>query len=334
MSTPSREIRLLTSPAGALRPGDLTVAASTVPDPGPGEVLVRNLVMAVEAVTRLRMDALRLPFPRYRPGDVLDGRAVGEVVASASPDLAAGDLVLHPYGWREHAVGPAGAFTRVDPAGRPGDVADLLGMGFTAYVGLFDVAGLKPGETVYVSSAAGAVGSVAGQLARIGGAGRVVGSTGSAEKVRWLRDELGYDAAFDHHDGPLADRLAEAAPDGVDVYFDNVGGATLEAALDAMNPHGRVALCGAVSLLDGAAEPPGVRNLLAAVARSITLRGFSGWEFPHRRADWAADQRRWQAEGRLRPVLTALRGLDSAPAALAELARGAHRGTVVVRLAD
>jgi NADPH-dependent curcumin reductase CurA len=331
--TPSREIRLLTPPAGALRPGDLTVAATTVPDPGPGEVLVRNLVMAVEAVTRLRMDDLRLPFPRYRPGDVLDGRAVGEVVTSASPELVAGDLVLHPFGWREHAAGPAGAFTRIDPAARPDDVAELLGMGFTAYVGLFDVAGLKPGDTVYVSSAAGAVGTMTGQLARIGGAGRVVGSTGSAEKARWLREELGFDAAFDHHDGPLADRLAKAAPDGVDVYFDNVGGTTLEAALDAMNPHGRVALCGAVSLLD-AADPPGVRNLLAAVAKSITLRGFSAWEFPHRRADWAADQRRWRAEGRLRPVLTEVRGLDSAPAALADLGRGAHRGGVVVRLAD
>src|SRR2546423_203923 len=212
MPTPSREIRLLTPPAGALRPGDLTVAATSVPDPGPGEVLVRNLVMAVEAVTRLRM---------------------------------------------------------------------------------------------------------AGQLARIGGAGRVVGSTGSAEKARWLREELGFDAAFDHHDGPLADRLAKAAPDGVDVYFDNVGGATLEAAMDAMNPHGRVALCGAVSLLD-AADPPGVRNLLAAVAKSITLRGFSAWEFPHRRADWAADQRRWPARGGLRPGPDQGSGPDSAPAPLAD----------------
>jgi NADPH-dependent curcumin reductase CurA len=326
MPTSSREIRLSTPP-------DLDIAAITVPDPGPGEVLVRNLVMAVEAVTRLRVEGARLPFPPYRPGDVLDGRAVGEVVASASPDLAAGDLVLHPYGWREHAAGPAGAFTRIDPAGRPDDVADLLGMGFTAYVGLFDVAGLKPGETVYVSSAAGAVGTMAGQLARIGGAGRVVGSAGSAAKARWLCEELGYDAAFDHHDGPLADRLAEAAPDGVDVYFDNVGGATLDAAMAAMNRHGRVALCGAVSLLD-AAEPAGVRNLLTAVAKGLTLRGFSAWDFPDRRADWAADQRRWRAEGRLRPVLTEVRGLDSAPAALAGLASGAHRGTVVVRLAD
>src|SRR5689334_2047878 len=332
MPTPSREIRLLTPPAGALRPGDLTVAATAVPDPGPGEVLVRNLVMAVEAVTRLRMDDLRLPFPRYRPGDALDGRAVGEVIASASPELAAGDLVLHPYGWREHAVAPAGACTRVDPAGRPGDVAELLDMGFTAYVGLFDVAGLKPGETVYVSSAAGAVGTAAGQLARIGGAGRVVGSTGSAEKARWLRAELGYDAAFDHHDGPLADRLAEAAPDGVDVYFDNVGGATLDAALAVLNRGGRVALCGAVSQLE-AADTAGVRNLLAAVAKGITLRGFSAWEFPHRRADWAAEDRKWRAEGRLRPVLTELRGLESAPAALVGLARGEYRGGVVVRLA-
>lgn len=241
------EARLLARPEGLPVLGDFEITEVAVPDPASGQVLVRNLFMSLDpGMLMLIAGESGLPMPRYEVGEVMYGDAIGEVVASADASLDEGDLVMHRLGWREYAVAQAGLFRRVDRDAYP-TPSTYLSFGLVAYVGLMDAAELRPGDTVFVSSAAGATGSMAGQIARLKGAARVVGSAGSPDKVAHLTGRLGFDAAFDHHDGPVVDRLREAAPEGIDVYFDNVGGEQLRAAIEIMNPHGRVAVCGALS---------------------------------------------------------------------------------------
>jgi NADPH-dependent curcumin reductase CurA len=238
----STEIRLAARPTGWPTPETFEVAEVDLPDPGPGQVLVRNLLMSVDPYMRGRMDDRESYVPPYQVGKALDGGAVGEVVASSADGLRTGDVVLHGLGWRSHALLDARRATKVDPEAAPlGAYLGVLGMpGLTAYAGLLVTAEFKPGDVVFVSSAAGAVGQVVGQLAKLRGAARVIGSAGSAAKVAYLTDELGFDAAFDYHDGPVRHRLRDAAPDGIDVYFDNVGGEHLEAAISSMRTHGRI----------------------------------------------------------------------------------------------
>ena len=272
----SNEIHLVSRPKGEPRLTDFAVVEATVPDPGPGEVLVRNRFLSVDPYMRGRMRDTASYTPPFALGAVMTGRAVGEVVASQSADLTAGDLVVHDLGWREYALGPAAAFRRVPAGDAPASAwLGVLGMvGLTAWVGMLEIAALKAGDVVFVSGAAGAVGSLAGQIAKLRGAARVVGSVGSAAKVRYVRDELGLDAAFNYHDGPVAELLAAAAPEGIDVYYDNVGGEHLEAAIGALRPHGRAALCGAISQYNSESPPPGPRNLGLLVGKRLTLRGF------------------------------------------------------------
>ena len=249
-----KEVHLVSYPHGAPRPGDFAVVEVPVPEPRPGQALVHNRFLSVDPYMRGRMRVAESYVAPFALGEVMTGLAVGEVVSSAAPELAPGDVVLHDLGWREYALGEASAFRRV-PAGEAPLSAWLgvLGMvGLTAWVGMLEIAALRPGDVVFVSGAAGAVGSLAGQIARLHGAARVVGSAGTAAKVAYLCDELGYDAAFDYHDGPVARRLAEVAPEGIDVYFDNVGGEHLEAAIGALRVQGRAALCGAISQYNAA----------------------------------------------------------------------------------
>jgi NADPH-dependent curcumin reductase CurA len=329
-----REIRLASRPQGWPTAGNFELAEVEVPEPGAGQVLVRNLYMSVDPYMRGRMNDTRSYVPPFQIGAALDGGAVGEVVASASPDLAAGDTVLHGLGWRDYAVGDAKTFRKVDPAAAPTLSAYLgvLGMpGLTAYVGLLDIAAMKPGETVFVSGAAGAVGSLAGQIAKARGAARVIGSAGSAAKVARLR-ELGFDAAFDYHDGPVRSRLKEAAPDGIDVYFDNVGGEHLEAAIGALRQHGRVALCGMISQYNATMPVPAPRNLALAVGKRLTLRGYIVSDHGRRMPDYLAEMVGWLREGRVRFDETVVEGLDRAPEAFLGLLRGENTGKMVVKL--
>src|SRR4051794_18659955 len=249
--TVAQEIQLAARPHGEPKPTDFRVAEASVPDkPGAGEVLVRNLWMSVDPYMRGRMNDVKSYVPPFQLDAALDGGAVGEVVAAGEEveGVAEGDIVLHGLGWREHALVPGKHARKVDTQIAPPQAyLSVLGMpGLTAYAGLIEVAGLREDDVVFVSGAAGAVGSIAGQIAKLRGH-VVIGSAGSPEKVAYVTDELGFDAAFDYHDGPVADRLAEAAPDGIDVYFDNVGGEHLEAAIGALNLNGRVAMCGAIS---------------------------------------------------------------------------------------
>src|SRR3954447_25612591 len=258
MGRASREVQLVEYPRGEVRPAHFRIVTVEVPEPGPGEVLVRNTFTSVDPGMRLRLAeqgpaGYFEPFPLCR---ALDGiMTVGEVIASRADGFAPGDDVWHAGGWREYALVRAGipalsglgTLQRIDTGVAPAQayLGPLGGMGLTAYAGLIDAAGLRTGDVVWVSAAAGAVGSLAGQIAKLRGH-RVIGSAGSPEKVQYVTGELGFDAAFDYHDGPVSELLAAAAPGGIDVYFDNVGGEHLEAAIGVLNPHGRVAMCGAV----------------------------------------------------------------------------------------
>jgi NADPH-dependent curcumin reductase CurA len=327
----SSEVRLARRPVGFPALDDFELVRTEVPEPAPGEVLVRNRLISFDPGVRLWIQDFGLPAPQVPVGGVLPGEAIGEVVASESDDLAVGTLVRHQLSWREYAVAPASTFRVVDASLYP-QLSMHLGFAMTAYVGLVDVAGMREGDTVFVSSAAGSVGGQAGQIARLKGAKRVIGSAGSPAKVAHVTGELGFDAAFDHHDGPPADRLRELAPDGIDVYFDNVGGEQLEAAIEVMRPGGRIVLCGAMARQGGDGAPTGVRNLLLAIGKQLTIRGFTVSAYAHRFAENAAQLSAWARAGELRHAETEIHGLDRAPAAFLGLLRGEHTGRVVVTL--
>ena len=255
------------------------------------------------------------------------------MVAGEAGGVKPGDTVLHGLGWREYALVDAKGARKVDPDLAP--VTAYLGVlgktGLTAYAGLLDVAAMKPGETVFVSGAAGAVGSMVGQIAKLRGAGRVIGSAGSAAKVERLT-ALGFDAAFDYHDGPVSKQLRAAAPDGVDVYFDNVGGDHLEAAIGAMNPHGRAAICGMIAQYNATEPPAAPRNLALVIGKRLTLRGFLVSDHGHLREQFVQEVAGWLREGRLSYDETIVDGIEQAPEAFLGLLRGENLGKMLGRL--
>jgi NADPH-dependent curcumin reductase CurA len=286
---------------------------------------------------RNRMNDVKSYIPPFELDAPLDGGAVGEVVA-VHPDvdsLAEGDFVLHGLGWREHALSPAGAVRKIDTSIAPAQAyLGVLGMpGLTAYAGLIEVAGLREDDVVFVSGAAGAVGGIAGQIAKLRGH-RVIGSAGSPEKVEFVTGELGFDTAFDYHDGPVADLLAQAAPEGIDVYFDNVGGDHLEAAIGALNQDGRVAMCGAISQYNATEPPRGPRNLSLAIGKRLTLRGFIVRDHRHLMGDFVREVGTWLSEGRICYRETVVEGLENAPQAFIGLLNGENTGKMLVKLAQ
>jgi hypothetical protein len=330
-------VRLVRRPHGTPTPEDFAVVEVDVPDPGPGQVLVRNLFMSVDPYMRGRMNDAKSYSPPFVLDEAMTGAAVGEVVASRSPDVAVGTVVLHHLGWREYAVVDAAHVRPVDPDAAPTLSAYLgvLGMpGQTAYVGLVDIAQIRAGDAVFVSGAAGAVGSLVGQIARLRGASLVVGSAGSAEKVAYLTERLGFDAAFNYKDGPVGDQLAKAAPGGIDVYFDNVGGDHLEAAISAFRVHGRVAACGSISHYNAVEPPPGPRNLSLVVGKRLTIRGFLISDHPDRFADVTRELSGWLRAGKITFEETVVDGIDNAPGAFLGMLRGDNIGKMVVRIAS
>jgi Putative NADP-dependent oxidoreductases len=333
----ARQIHLASHPRGLPEPGDFAVVTVELAPPGPGQVLVRNLYMAIEPPTRVRSRTGETisATPPLRVGEALDGPAVGEVVDSMDDRLHPGDLVLHRYGWRDQVVLDANDAHRIDPIPGVPASAYLGALGLTtltAYVGLLDIAGFRPGDAVFVSGASGAVGSMVGQIARLKGASRVVGSAGSQAKADYLTRRLGFHAVFDYTEGSIAENLAAVAPHGIDVYFDNVGGEHLEAAIAALNVHGRIALCGALSLYDSAEPAAGPRNLPLAIAKRLTLRGFSVSDHLSRMRDMMAEVGGWLREGRIVHHETIVHGLEFAPAAYAGLLRGENTGKIIVRV--
>jgi NADPH-dependent curcumin reductase CurA len=329
------EIQLAARPHGEPRDTDFRLAEVEVPDPGPGEVLVRNQWMSVDPYMRGRMNDLKSYVPPFQIDAPLDGGAVGEVIASEDPSIDTGDTVLHGLGWREYAVAPANAVRKVDTGIAPAQAyLGVLGMtGLTAYAGLIDVAGLREDDIVFVSGAAGAVGGIAGQIAKLRGH-TVIGSAGSPEKVAFVTGELGFDSAFDYHDGEVAELLATAAPDGIDVYFDNVGGEHLEAAIGVLNKDGRVAMCGAIAQYNSTEPPVGPRNLGMVVGKRLTLRGFIVSDHGHVTGDFVREVGTWLSEGRIRYRETVFDGIGNAPQAFIGLLRGENTGKMLVKLAD
>jgi NADPH-dependent curcumin reductase CurA len=331
----SKEIHLVARPQGEPRQSDFAVVEVTVSEPAPGQVLVHNRFLSVDPYMRGRMRDAKSYASPFALGEVMTGMSVGEVVASQSPDLAVGEVVLHGLGWREYALGTAAAFRLLPANDAPFSAwLGVLGMvGLTAWVGMLEIAALQLGDVVFVSGAAGAVGSLAGQIAKLHGASRVVGSVGSAAKARYIRDELGFDGAFDYHDGPVAELLAAAAPEGIDVYYDNVGGEHLEAAIGALRSHGRAALCGAISQYNTDEPAPGPRNLSLMIGNRFTLRGFLVGDHVERRSAFLAQVAGWLAEDRIRLAETVVDGVENAPAAFIGMMRGENLGKMLVRVA-
>jgi NADPH-dependent curcumin reductase CurA len=330
----SRQIHLAARPVGAPRLDDLELVKFDLPELGDGQILVRNTWMSVDPYMRGRMDDVPSPvLPPFAIGEPLEGSAVGEVLVSRSPAVPVGATVSHFLGWREHAVLNAAEATLVDTALAPPQayLGPLGATGLTAYAAVTDVAPVRPGDVVFVSSAAGAVGSVAGQLARKAGAARVIGSAGGPAKAAALVDVFGFDAAIDHRAGSGGEQLAGLAPEGIDVYVDNVGGDHLAAALDALHVGGRVALVGAISGYNAVQPSPGPANLLQAVLKQITLRGMQVGAYLPQAGDYVARAAGWLADGTLRTRETVYQGLEQAPAALLGVLSGAGVGKVLVR---
>jgi NADPH-dependent curcumin reductase CurA len=330
------QIHLARRPQGEPVAEDFDVVVVDLPDPSPGQVVVRNVLMSVDPYMRVRMANLPT-YPAWEIGDPLDGSAVGVVVRSASDALPVGTVVSHRLGWRDHTlVSASDARPLPTLPGVPLTAhLDVLGMtGLTAYVGLTAIAGLRAGESVYVSGAAGAVGTAAGQIARILGAGRVLGSAGTPEKLAYLTGELGYDAAFDYHTNDLAGALAGVAPQGFDVYFDNVGGDHLEAALGVINPHGRIVVCGVSSAYGALDDAAGPRNLIYVLTKRLRMEGFTVREHLARYDEFVTRAAGWMQDGLLRSNVTVVDGLDHAIEAFQAMLRGAHRGKMLVRVFD
>jgi NADPH-dependent curcumin reductase CurA len=329
-----RQIVLASRPSGWPTQDNFAVTEADRPDLADGQVRVRNLFMSVDPYMRGRMNDVKSYVPPFALGEPLQGGAIGSVIESRSADLAEGDLVLHMLGWRDEAVLTARQAQQVAAVDglSPSAYLGVLGMpALTAYVGLLDIAALQPGDVVFVSGAAGAVGSMAGQIAKLKGAARVIGSAGTDEKVRWLT-EIGFDAAFNYKAAPLFGQLRAAAPDGIDVYFDNVGGDHLEAALAVLNPHGRVAMCGAIAQYNATEPLAGPPNLALVIGKRLTLRGFIVSDHQDRTPDMVAEVGGWLSEGKLFHTETVVEGLDQAPAAFINLLRGHNTGKMVVRL--
>ncbi|MGW6709833.1 NADP-dependent oxidoreductase [Streptomyces sp. NPDC054956] len=329
-------VHQIARPTGFPAACDFTYVESPVPEPRPGTALVENLLLSVDPYHRGMMDGGEGGFELHAP---LEGRSVGRVLASRDPGLVEGDLVFHREGWRTHALVTRGVGGTRKLRGHEGvpleaHLSILGGTGLTAYAALTRTAALREGEDLFVSAAAGGVGTATGHIARLLGARRIVGSAGSAAKVRHLTGVLGFDAAFDYHDGPVGEQLAKAAPDGIDVYVDNVGGDHLEGAIDVLREYGRIAWVGGISMYNGDRSPAAPRNLFEVVHKSLRLEGvlvrnhtnlqdeLEDFLVPHLRS------------GRIGTDTTVVQGFDHTVNAFLGMLRGENLGKMLVRLGD
>lgn len=329
----SKEVHLVSRPVGMPTHENFGIVEVDLPDPGEGEVLVKNVSLTVDPYMRGRMNDRRSYVAAFGEGQALTGEAIGQIVESNADGYDAGDYVSSHLGWREGYVCPANATRKLGELKAPASAyLGVLGMpGMTAYVGLLEVGELKEGDVVFVSGAAGAVGSAVGQIARIKGC-RAIGSAGSAEKVRHLTEDLGFDAAFDYHEGHLERHIFEAAPQGIDVYFDNVGGSHLQAALNCMRPNGRLPLCGAISQYNATEPVPGPNNLAIAIGNQLTLKGFIVSNYNHLREDFMRDVAEWISTGQLKYRETIHNGIEEMPDAFIGLFTGENTGKMIVNL--
>ncbi|MFF2845937.1 NADP-dependent oxidoreductase [Streptomyces sp. NPDC058001] len=332
----ARAWHLISRPHGWPVPSDFALREVEVPQPGPGQVLVRNLYVSVDPYMRGRMSAAKSYAAPYELGEPMQGGAVGRVVASNDEGVEVGDHVLHFLGWREYALVDAKAAVKVDPDLAPlSTYLGVLGMtGLTAYVGLLRIAEFQEGETVFVSGAAGAVGGQVGQIARLKGAARVIGSAGSDEKVKLLIEEYGFDAAFNYKNGSVHEQLKAAAPDGIDVYFDNVGGDQLEAAIGQLNQGGRIAVCGMISIYNSTEPVPGPRNLSRLIQTRGRIEGFLVSDHYDLQPQFVQEVGAWVASGALKYRETVVQGIENTLEAFLGVLRGDNTGKMIVALGD
>ena len=337
MSLKNRQVLLALRPKGEPTPENFRLVEAEVPRPGPGQMLLRTVHLSLDPYMRGRMNA----GPSYaRPvevGEVMEGRAVAEVIESNLNAYKPGDVVFAPTGWQEYALSDGKEARKLDPALGPASYAlGVLGMpGLTAYAGLLTIGQPKPGETVVVAAASGAVGSLVGQIAKIRGC-RAVGVAGGEKKCRYVREELGFDACLDHRDPTLPGRLKEACPDGIDVYFENLGGKVFEAVLPLLNNFARVPVCGLIAHYNQTEPPPGPDRvpalMLATLVKRLTYRGFIVGDFAAQFPQFLADMSAWLREGKVKYREDVTEGLENAPRELIGLLRGENFGKKVIRV--
>jgi len=329
----SREIRLVSRPRGLPTAANFLLTETEIEPIQDQEVLVRNLYMSVDPYMRGRMNEGKSYVPPFELGKPLDGGAVGEVVESRAPQFKAGDVVTSRRGWREYFAASPKDLHPVSREIQPLSVyLGVLGIpGMTAWAGL-QLVDVKAGDVIFISGAAGAVGHVAGQLAKLNGC-HVIGSAGSPEKVKFLRDECGFDTAFNYKDGPVAEQLSLAAPEGIDVYFDNVGGETLGAALSALRVNGRIIACGGISGYNDEKPQPGPSNLFNIITKRLTIKGFIIVDSFHRQAEFENEVGGYFRAGKLKNEETVVKGIDNAVGAFLGLFAGRNIGKMVVQLA-
>lgn len=335
--TDSRRLVLADRPTGMCDADTVRLERVPVPEPGPGEALVRVGWVSIDPTIRTWMDDAPGYLPPIQIGEVVRSGGIGEVIASNNEDYPVGATVFGMLGWQDHAlVGGPGAPSTIVPEGvDPTAALSVFGTtGMTAYFGLLDIGEPKPGATVVVSGAAGATGSVVGQIAKIKGAANVVGIAGSDEKCAWLIDELGFDAALNYKTEPVGKRLSELCPEGIDVYFDNVGGAILDACLSRLARKGRVVCCGAISAYNDRDASPGLKNYAALITKRARMEGFLILDYVDRFPEAQTEMLGWVLEGKVKHAVHVVEGLEESTNALNLLFTGGNKGKVIVKVDD
>jgi NADPH-dependent curcumin reductase CurA len=329
----ARQFKLAARPEGLPKESDFTLVEAPLPAPQPGEVIVKTIYLSVDPYMRGRITGVRTYADPVNIGDVMVGAAVGEVIVSRDPSLRPGDFVVGYWGWRDHALAPAAGFRKLDPQLAPVSTAlGVLGMpGMTAYFGFLDICHPKAGETVVVSGAAGAVGSLVGQIAKIHGC-RAIGIAGADDKIRHFVDDLGCDAAFNYKTvSDYVAELKELCPNGIDCYFDNVGGAISDAVFALMNPFGRVSVCGQISQYNLPKPEPGPRLLGQILVRQLKVEGFIVTRFQERWPQGVAQMAQWMKEGKLRYREEIVQGFEKTPRTFIDMLEGKNTGKMLVK---
>ena len=334
--TSNKQIRLASRPKGWVSERNFRVTEESVAEPGDNQVLVRNIFMSVDPYMRGRMNDAKSYVPPFQTGEVMQAGVVGQIVSSNNQNFAEGDFVTGMLGWENYSISDGTQLRKV-PSG-PAPLSYYLGIlgmpGMTAYIGLFKIADAQPGETVFVSAASGAVGTVVGQLAKIHGC-RVTGCAGSDEKVALLQEEFGYDAAFNYRNSKsLPASVQGLCPDGIDVDFENVGGELFEAVLWNMRDYGRIALCGMIANYNDEQLQPGPRGMMLMIARRLKMQGFIVTDHPDAHEEYLAKASAWLAEGKLKYSETIADGIESAPSAFISMLKGGNTGKQIVQLSD
>ena len=336
MAATNKQLLLAARPTGFPKPTDFRLVERPIPEPVEGQFLVGISYLSVDPYTRGRMNATRSYADPQKLDEVMGGGAVGRVLASHHPSFAEGEYVVGMFGWQQYALSDGAGVMKADPQVAPISTSlGVLGMpGLTAYFGLLDVCAPRAGDTVVVSGAAGAVGSTAGQIAKIHGC-RVVGIAGSADKIRWITGELGFDAAFNYKtETRYFEKLKELCPAGIDCYFDNVGGAMTDAVFSLMNPNGRVAICGQIALYNLEKPDSGARLLPLVLVRTLTVKGFLVFQYASRYGEALPQLAKWHRKGRLKYRETVAEGTENAPSAFLGMLRGENIGKQLVSISN